>query len=61
VVRQQDALDIYGNPDGNMVIRRQREWNEDDDVWVVIARDKVRTVMQAMEKVLADLEADAVE
>jgi hypothetical protein len=57
-VRQQDAIAIYENPDGDMVIRRRRDWNEEDDVWIVIARDQVRTVMQAMEKVLADLEAD---
>jgi hypothetical protein len=41
-----------------MVIRRRRDWDEEDDVWIVIARDQVRTVMRAMEKVLADLEAD---
>jgi hypothetical protein len=44
-----------------MVIRRRRDWDEDDDVWIVIARDQVRTVMKAMEKVLADLEAEGEE
>jgi hypothetical protein len=61
VVRQQDAIAVYGNPDGDMVIRRQRDWNEDDDAWIVIARDQVRTVMKAMEKVLADLETEGEE
>jgi bifunctional DNA-binding transcriptional regulator/antitoxin component of YhaV-PrlF toxin-antitoxin module len=41
-----------------MVVRRRRDWNEDDDVWIVVARDQVRTVISAMEKVLIELEAD---
>jgi hypothetical protein len=40
-----------------MVIWRRREWNEDDDVWMVIGRDQVRTVMAAMTK--TDLEAES--
>lgn len=57
-VRQQDAIAVYANPDGDMVVRRRRDWNEDDDVWIVVARDQVRTVISAMEKVLIELEAD---
>jgi hypothetical protein len=57
-VKQQDAIAVYGNPDGDMVIRRRRDWNEDEDVWIVVARDQVRTVMAAMKKVLTDLETD---
>ncbi|MDI3564213.1 hypothetical protein [Bradyrhizobium sp. Arg816] len=31
-VRQQDAIAVYSNPDGDLVIRRRRAWDEDDDV-----------------------------
>ena len=41
-----------------MVVRRRRDWNEDDDVWIVVARDQVSMVISAMEKVLIELEAD---
>lgn len=55
VVRQQDAIAVYSNPDGDLVIRRRRAWDEDDDVWIVVAQAQVRTVIGAMEKVLNEI------
>jgi hypothetical protein len=56
VVRQQDAIAVYSNPDGDLVIRRRRAWDEDDDVWIVVAQTQIRTVIEAMEKVLKDVQ-----
>jgi hypothetical protein len=39
-------------------VRRKQEWDEDQDVWIVIARTQVRTVIDAMERVLKDIEAE---
>jgi hypothetical protein len=52
VVRQQDAIAVYSNPDGDLVIRRRQAWDEDEDVWIVVAQTQIRTVIDAMEKVL---------
>ena len=57
VVRQQDAIAVYSNPDGELVIRRRRAWDEDDDVWIVVAQTQIRTVIDAMEKVLKDVQS----
>lgn len=56
VVRQQDAIAVYSNPDGDLVIRRRRAWDEDDDVWIVVAQTQIRTVIDAMEKVLTEVQ-----
>jgi hypothetical protein len=38
VQHQVERVAVYENPDGNIVIRQERRWDEDDDVWIVIAR-----------------------
>jgi len=55
-VRQQDAIAIYSNPDGDLVIRRRRAWDEEDDVWIVVAQTQIRTVIDAMGKVLKEVQ-----
>jgi hypothetical protein len=57
VVRQQDAIAVYSNPDGDLVIRRRRAWDEEDDIWIVVAQTQVRTVIDAMEKVLKEVQS----
>jgi hypothetical protein len=56
VVRQQDAIAVYGNPDSDLVIRRRQAWDENKDVWMVVAQTQVRTVIAAMERVLKEIE-----
>lgn len=53
-VRQQDAIAVYSNPDGDPVIRRRRAWDEEDDVCIVVAQTQIRTIIDAMEKVLKE-------
>jgi hypothetical protein len=38
VQHQVERVAVYENPDGNIVVRQERRWDEDDDVWIVIAR-----------------------
>jgi hypothetical protein len=57
VVRQQDAIAVYSNPDGDLVIRRRQAWDEDDDVWIVVAQTQIRAVIDAMEKVLKEVQS----
>lgn len=39
IVREQAAIAAYRNPVGNLVIRRQRAWDEEDDAIVIVTRD----------------------
>ena len=48
IVRQQDALAIYQNPYGQTVIRRQRDWNEEDDAITIIDPRHAIIVAQAI-------------
>jgi hypothetical protein len=57
VVRQQDAIAVYSNPDGDLVIRRRQAWDENDDVWIVVAQTQIRTVIDAMERVLKEVQS----
>jgi hypothetical protein len=57
VVRQQDAIAVYSNPDGDLVIRRRQAWDEDEDVWIVVAQTQIRAVIDAMEKVVKEVQS----
>lgn len=37
IVRKQDAIAVYGNPNGEIVIRQQDEYGDEDDIIVVNA------------------------
>jgi hypothetical protein len=41
VVRRQTAVAIYHEPDGSLVIRQEREWNEEYDKCIVISPDNI--------------------
>ncbi len=56
VVKQQDAIAVYANPDDDIVIRRRQAWDEQDDVFIVIGQTQARTVIAAMERVLKEIE-----
>jgi hypothetical protein len=38
VQQQVHRVAIYDNPHGDVVIRQERDWNEEDDPFIVIAR-----------------------
>ncbi|WP_407122694.1 hypothetical protein [Bradyrhizobium sp. STM 3561] len=54
VVQHQDAIAVYSNPRGDVVIRRQHRWDEDEDTVIVITRSQAPAVIKAIEKVLAE-------
>jgi hypothetical protein len=58
VVKSQDAIAVYANPDGDIVIRRQQSWQDNEDVWIVVSRGQVRRVIEALEKVLRETTED---
>jgi hypothetical protein len=41
VLREQRALAVYWNTRGDLVIRQERDWSENDDPFLVIGRDNV--------------------
>ena len=47
VVRQQDAIAVYANPFGHIVIRQKGD-GFDDDVWIVIAPGNAAAVAAAI-------------
>jgi hypothetical protein len=49
-VDQQDAIAIYSNDNGEVVIRRQKDWNEEEDSVIVVAPAYVRQFIEAIER-----------
>jgi hypothetical protein len=47
-VQEQPAIAVYPNPVGQVVIRRQRSWDEEDDSFVHISRGNVLTIVGAI-------------
>ena len=37
-VNQQDAIAVYANDKGDLIHRRQKDWNEEEDSVIVVAR-----------------------
>jgi hypothetical protein len=47
-VHEQPSIAVYQNPYGQVVLRRERSWDEDDDCFIPIARENVLTVIRAI-------------
>ncbi len=56
-VPQQDAIAVYANADGEMIIRRQKDWNETEDTVIVVAPAYIDRLIGAMQRVARELEA----
>lgn len=52
IIRPQEAVAVYANPDNDIVIRRERMWDEEDDTFVVIPRNGARRFIEAIERLL---------
>jgi hypothetical protein len=48
VAQRQDSVAVYENANGSITIRREREWDEDDDVLIVITKPNVLAFVRAM-------------
>jgi hypothetical protein len=60
VARHQDAIACYENLNGDVVIRREQSWCEDEDTIIVINKAHVPALVQALIDT-AGLEAESVE
>lgn len=56
-VRQQDAIAVYANEASEIVIRRQKDWNEDEDSVIVVAPAYVTQLIEAIERTFKDIQA----
>jgi hypothetical protein len=48
VFREQKLTAAYFNPDGDLVIRQLRDWNEDDDPCVIISANNIQTLIDRL-------------
>jgi hypothetical protein len=48
VVGRQPAIAVYENASGAITIRREREWDEEDDTFIVVTKTNVPAFAQAM-------------
>jgi hypothetical protein len=49
-LREQPAVAVYQNQYGQVVLRRERSWDEEDDCFIPIAQENVLTVVEAILK-----------
>jgi hypothetical protein len=56
VVREQRATAVYINPHGEIVIRQERLWDQEEDPFVVVAAGRVPCVIAALHEALRRLE-----
>jgi hypothetical protein len=43
-----EKVAIYANPNGDVLIRQERRWDEEDDTWIIIARGNVGAAIAKM-------------
>ena len=53
---QQDAIAVYANDNGDLVLRRQKDWNEEEDSVIVVAPAFARQLIEAMERTLKEMQ-----
>jgi len=57
-VNQQDAIAVYSNDNGDVVIRRQKDWNEEEDSVIVLAPAYVRQFVEAVERTFKEIQTN---
>jgi hypothetical protein len=53
IVADQRATAVYTHRWGQAVIRQERSWDEEDDTFVVIDRAHLRTLIDALQAIVA--------
>lgn len=56
-VDQQDTIAVYSNDNGEVVIRRQKDWNENEDSVIVVAPAYVRQFIEAIERTFKEIQS----
>ena len=41
ILPEQQAVAVYFNPSGNLVIRQERSWDREEDSFIFVARDSI--------------------
>lgn len=54
IVREQAAIAVYRNAAGGVVIRQERAWEEDSDVFIVVRPEYAAVVASAIMRALGD-------
>lgn len=49
IIREQRATAVYENVDGDIVIRQQKSWDQDDDPCMVITADNRHALIRALD------------
>jgi hypothetical protein len=52
IVPEQRATAVYWNPWGQIVIRRERDWDESDDIFIIISSDNVEILIRRLQELL---------
>lgn len=56
-VRQQDTIAVYANEASDIVIRRQKDWNEEDDSIIVVSPAYATQLIEAIERTFKAIQA----
>jgi hypothetical protein len=56
-VRQQDTIAVYANEASDIVIRRQKDWNEEEDSIIVVSAAFVTQLIEAIERTFKEIQA----
>jgi hypothetical protein len=48
---------VYANDNGDLVLRRQKDWNDEEDSVIVVAPAYVRQLIEAMERTLKEIQS----
>jgi len=48
VLREQSAVAVYTNNTGDLVIRQERRWDEDDDTCIIITKENAQALLDAV-------------
>jgi hypothetical protein len=52
VIREQRAVAIYHNPDGDLVIRQERAWDQEEDAWIIINQENAQAFLDRLCEVM---------
>lgn len=50
IIKHQNAIAVYENVRGCLMIRRQKDWDEDDDTFISIAPDNLDALKTALSR-----------
>lgn len=58
IIDEQKAITLYENPAGNIVIRRQADWDEDEDLVIVVTVANAKILAKELTGLAEDIERE---